>query len=81
MNTPEFSATWFFALDSQLRARGMDSDAQSFDEIRENLQNRKICTPDEFASHCAYVILAGGFSQQTAKKIHKKITELSLGVL
>ena len=46
---------------------------QSFDEILENLRMRKICTPDEFASHCAYVILAGGFSQQTAKKIHEKI--------
>ena len=68
-----FSAKWFFDLDSDLRARGMDSDAQSFDEILENLQTNKIYSPDEFASHCAYVILAGGFSQQTAKKIHTKI--------
>ena len=68
-----FSKDWFFDLDRRLRAAGLDSDAQSFDEILENLRMRKICTADEFASHCAYVILAGGFSQQTAKKIHAKI--------
>ncbi|MBR4860190.1 MAG: hypothetical protein IKV10_02720 [Alphaproteobacteria bacterium] len=69
----DFSKDWFFALDSELRARGLDSDAQSFDEILENIRARKICSPDEFASHCVYVILAGGFSQKTAKKIHKNI--------
>ena len=68
-----FSATWFFDLDSRLRAQGLDSDAQSFDEILQNLRSRKICDADEFATHCAYVILVGGFSQQTAKKIHEKI--------
>lgn len=66
---------WFENLDSELRARGLDSDAQSFDEILENLRARKICNPDEFADHCIYVILAGGFSQKTAKKIHKIIME------
>ncbi len=69
----DFSRDWFFGLDARLRAAGLDSDAQSFDEILENLKSRKIYTPDEFASHCAYVILAGGFSQQTAKRIHEKI--------
>lgn len=69
----DFSAGWFFALDSQLRAAGLDSDAQSFDEILENLRARKIYDADTFASHCVYVILAGGFSQKTAKKIHEKI--------
>ncbi|MBQ8473569.1 MAG: hypothetical protein IJ500_01770 [Alphaproteobacteria bacterium] len=69
----DFSRTWFLSLDSQLRARGLDSDAQSFDEILQNLTNRKIYSPDEFAWHCIYVILAGGFSQKTAKKIHKTI--------
>lgn len=68
-----FTADWFFALDRQLRDMGMDSDAQSFDEIKENLSRRHVCTPDEFADNCAYVILAGGFSQKTAKKIHAKI--------
>ncbi len=69
----DFSKEWFFALDAKLRARGADSDAQSFDEILENMRARKIYDADTFASHCAYVILAGGFSQQTAKKIHEKI--------
>ena len=68
-----FSREWFFDLDSILRAQGLDSDAQSFDEILQNLKMRKIYNADEFASHCAYVILAGGFSQKTAKKIHEKI--------
>ncbi|MDW3024441.1 MAG: hypothetical protein R8N50_02015, partial [Alphaproteobacteria bacterium] len=71
----DFSAGWFFALDSQLRAAGLDSDAQSFDEILENLRARKIYDVDTFASHCVYVILAGGFSQVTAKKIYQKIME------
>ncbi|MBR1954129.1 MAG: hypothetical protein IKA25_03615 [Alphaproteobacteria bacterium] len=69
----DFSKEWFLDLDMQLRAAGLDSDAQSFDEILENLRARKIYDADAFAGHCAYVILAGGFSQKTAKKIHEKI--------
>ena len=68
-----FTAKWFAELDGQLRAMGADSDAQSFDQIRDNLAHRQVCTPDAFATHCAYVILAGGFSQKTAKAIHEKI--------
>ena len=68
-----FSRDWFFDLDTALRTSGLDSDAQSFDEILENLRNRKIYDADDFAAHCVYVILAGGFSQKTAKKIHEKI--------
>lgn len=68
-----FTAEWFFMLDKKLRAMGADSDAQSFDEIRDNLSQRRVCTPDAFAENCAYVILAGGFSQKTAKNIHEKI--------
>lgn len=70
-----FSADWFYSLDETLRDMGMDSDAQSFDEIKENLSRRHVCNPEEFATHCAYVILAGGFSQKTAKKIHAKIMD------
>ncbi len=68
-----FDAKWFFDLDSRLRAAGLDSDAQSFDQIKDNLMHRHICDADAFASQCAYVILAGGFSQKTAKSIHEKI--------
>ena len=71
----DFSRDWFFDLDARLRGAGLDSDAQSFDEILENMRARKIYDADAFASHCAYVILAGGFSQQTAKKIHHKVME------
>ena len=68
-----FSADWFFSLDARLREMGLDSDAQSFDEIRENLSHRRILDADAFAENCVYVILAGGFSQKTAKKIHAQI--------
>lgn len=68
-----FSAKWFFDLDFRLRELGLDSDAQTFDEIKQNLSCHKKFTPDEFASQVIYVILAGGFSQKTAKKIHEKI--------
>ena len=71
----DFSKTWFFALDKKLRESGLDSDAQSFDEILDGLKNKKILSADEFAWHAIYVILAGGFSQKTAKKIHAKIIE------
>ena len=70
-----FDADWFFALDKQLREMGLDSDAQSFDEIRANLSNRRILSPNEVAENCVYVILAGGFSQKTAKKIHAQIMD------
>ena len=71
----DFSAEWFRGLDKTIREMGMDSDAQSFDEILQNLTRREQLSPDAFADMCAYVILAGGFSQKTAKKIHAKIME------
>ena len=74
MPNHKFTSDWFFSLDKSLRTSGQDSDAQSFDEILSNLKQRKIYSPTEFAHQCFYVILAGGFSQQTAKKIHEKIT-------
>lgn len=68
-----FSRSWFFALDKQLRASGLDSDAQTFDEILDILRKHKKFAPDDFAAHVIYVILAGGFSQQTAKNKHLEI--------
>ena len=70
-----FDADWFFDLDARLREMGLDSDAQSFDEIKENLSHRRILDADAFAENCIYVILAGGFSQKTAKKIHAQIMD------
>lgn len=70
-----FDADWFWNLDKTLRERGLDSDSKSFDEIREMLATPKRLSGDAFADECAYVILAGGFSQKTAKRIHKTICE------
>ncbi len=70
-----FDADWFYGLDKTLREMGLDSDAQSFDEIKEMLSVKRRFSPDEFFDMCAYVVLAGGFSQKTAKKIHAKITD------
>lgn len=71
-----FSKSWFENLELKLRDMGLDSDDKSFDEIKENLKQRKILSPDDFASTVIYVILAGGFRQTTAKKVHRKIMEL-----
>ena len=68
-----FSKSWFDGLDSQLRTLGLDSDDKSFDEILRNLKSPKRLSPDEFASTVAYVILASGFRQTTAKKIHRTL--------
>jgi len=70
-----FDKDWFFDLENKIREMGADSDAQSFDEIRENLSHPKKLSPTEFADMCNYVILAGGFSQKTAKNIHAQITD------
>ena len=70
-----FDKKWFFELEKTLRERGLDSDSKSFDEIRDMLATPKRLSPDCFAFECAYVILAGGFSQKTAKKIHSVICE------
>ena len=70
-----FSKSWFENLDMQLRKMGLDSDDKSFDEIKEILSKPPRFLPDEFASIVSYVILAGGFSQKTAKRIHKIIME------
>ena len=70
-----FDAQWFFDLEKQIKDLGADSDAQSFDEIREMLAHPRRFSAEEFATMCAYVILAGGFSQKTAKRIHKDIMD------
>lgn len=70
-----FSKSWFEKLDADLRKMGLDSDDKSFDEIKEILSNPPHLSPCEFASAVVYVILAGGFSQKTAKRIHKIIME------
>ena len=68
-----FTGSWFENLEARLSKMGLDSDDKSFDEIKQNLSNPKKLTPIEFADAAAYVILAGGFSQKTAKRIHQII--------
>ncbi|MDR1361400.1 MAG: hypothetical protein LBJ18_03845 [Rickettsiales bacterium] len=70
-----FSKDWFFDLDATLRAAGLDSDSESFDIILARLRNKDPLSSDEFARQAIYVVLAGGFSQKTAKIIHKKIMD------
>ncbi|MFQ6778136.1 MAG: hypothetical protein ACLRFI_02470, partial [Alphaproteobacteria bacterium] len=71
-----FTKQWFFDLDSKLRKLGLDCDDKSFDEIKQNLKHRQKLNPDDFAFACFYVVLAGGFSQKTAKKIHANICNI-----
>lgn len=68
-----FTRDWFFNLESQLIEMGADSDLHRFDVIKSRLQNPPNLSADDFARECIYVILAGGFSQQTAKKVYEKI--------
>ena len=74
-----FTKDWFFDLERRLKDVGLDSDQSSFDEIKSNLQNPQKLSPEEFADCCVYVILAGGFSQKTAKIIHAKIMDKLMG--
>lgn len=70
-----FSKNWFYFLESTLVSMGLDSDDKSFAEIKNILSNPPKLSSDEFVSAVSYVILAGGFSQKTAKRIHKIIME------
>ncbi len=70
-----FTKNWFLYLDSTLRQMGLDSDDKSFDEIKQCLKHPKKLSPVAFADCVAYVILAGGFSQKTAKKYHRIIMD------
>jgi hypothetical protein len=68
-------AETFFELERRLVESGMDADLDSFDAIRERLKTGTRLDADEFARQAIYVVLAGGFSQKTAKKIHAKIMD------
>jgi len=60
----------FFGYESKLRKAGFSSD---FDDMLTRLQRKEHLSPDEFAKRTIYVVLAGGFKQQTAKEYHKRI--------
>jgi hypothetical protein len=67
------SAEFFFDLERRLKDAGLDSDSEKFDVIKERLSRKEPLNADEFARQAIYVILAGGFSQKTAKVIHAKV--------
>ena len=63
----------FFSLEQQLIDGGHDADLDSFETIRERLKDKRPLAADEFARQAIYVVLAGGFSQKTAKRVHAEI--------
>ena len=69
------SKEFFFDLEQRLKDAGLDSDSESFDVIKARLANKEPLSADEFARQTFYVILAGGFSQKAAKKIHAKVVD------
>ncbi|MCL2538262.1 MAG: hypothetical protein FWE52_02195 [Alphaproteobacteria bacterium] len=71
----KLSKETFFDLERRLKDAGLDSDSESFDVIKKRLLSPEMPSADEFARQAIYVILAGGFSQKTAKKIHAKVMD------
>lgn len=65
----------FFELEKQLSDLGLNSDSENFSVIKERLLNKKPVSEYDFARQAIYVILAGGFSQKTAKKVHNQIMD------
>lgn len=71
------SADWLFDLEKKLISTGNDSDCESFEIIKNRLSDKDShFSPDEFAEQVIYVILAGGFSQRTAKKKFEEIKSM-----
>ncbi len=65
----------FFELEKQLSNLGLNSDSENFSVIKERLLNKKPLSDYDFARQAIYVILSGGFSQKTAKKVHSQIID------
>jgi hypothetical protein len=75
------TANEFFNLERRLIDGGYDSDLDSFAAIKERLRNKIPFSADEFARQAVYVVLAGGFSQKTAKRVHAEIMRALNGQL
>jgi len=63
----------FYELEAYLIKNKLDSDKNSFLEIKNRLNNKIKLNPVEFAEEVIYVILVAGFSQKTAKKYFELI--------
>ena len=68
-------AAEFFALEKKIIESGLGSDLVEFAEIKRRLASPPVLDAEDFAREVIYVILAGGFSQKTAKKLWAKIVE------
>jgi hypothetical protein len=60
----------FLGYETQLREAGFGND---LDVMKDRILHKEHLSKDEFANRAIYVILAGGFKQQIAKKIHQKM--------
>ena len=65
----------FNQLETYLISSGLASDKDSFEVIKQRLQNPPTLSPNEFASEVIYVILASGFKQKIAKQKFFEIME------
>ncbi|MCL1945960.1 MAG: hypothetical protein FWF51_02245 [Chitinivibrionia bacterium] len=63
----------FEKIENKIIELGQDFDKDNFETIKKNLIEPPILTAADFAFEVIYVILAGGFSQKTAKKVFAKI--------
>ncbi|MDR0304251.1 MAG: hypothetical protein LBH98_05730 [Chitinispirillales bacterium] len=63
----------FAEIEEKIKNLQQDSDKDDFETIKEKLKNPPILSPEDFAFEAIYVILAGGFSQKTAKKKFNEI--------
>ena len=66
----------FTKIEEKINELQQNSDKDDFETIKEKLKNPPILSPEEFALEAAYVVLAGGFSQKTAKKKFSEISKL-----
>ena len=66
----------FGEIEKKINELRQNSDKDDFETIKEKLKNPPVLSPKDFAFEVIYVILAGGFSQKTAKKIFGKIYDL-----
>jgi hypothetical protein len=74
-----FTKAWFFDLEQRLIDAKLDADNEKFDVIKKRLSNPQKMNADKFAAQTIYVILAGGFSQKTAKIVYGKIIKYLVG--
>lgn len=71
----DLSKTIFKKIETYLVENGLDEDKVSSSELKKRIANPPILSSKEFAKEVIYVILAGGFSQKTAKRKFFEITE------